>query len=202
MPISINFFCRVLTQLDPQLFTPLKTHIGKTGQIYFSDRKQSLYFRIKESALMIEESVTCPDMMLSGTTANLIQLLCTQHQQAPVALFSKYHIDFSGDISLLSALHQSFLQREIDWEGHLSTLTGPIPALMLSLLAQKTQKWAHTLTQARKRDLTLFLQEEQKIYPSRYELTDFYDEVDALQEATERLEKRLEYLEGQRDGLI
>ena len=38
---------------------------------------------------------------------------------------------------------------------------------------------------------TKILQEEKKVLPTQYELNDFYEQVDALFEATERLEKRI-----------
>lgn len=200
MPISINWLLRVLKKLDPHIFVPLKNHIGKTGQIHFKDRPTSIYFSIAPSGIIIEKMITSPDMVLSGTAQDFIKVFLAKDQNAPVALFTKHHISISGDTALLATLHQAFLEQELDWEGHLAFFIGNTPALMINTLAQKTFKWSQKLMDDRKRDLTLFLQEEQKINPTAFELNHFYDEVDALCEATDRLEHRL--LEIQRDGLI
>lgn len=191
MPININFLIHILKILDPQIFAPLKKYVGKTGAIHFNDLGYSIFFKIAPNHIILEDNIDNPDVMLSGKTVDLIFLLLSS-SKISASVFIKHNISINGQTVILSTLHQAMQQMNIDLEGHLAKLTGDTIAFHIGKTINNTHQWIKNLTHARTRDLTLFLQEEKKVLPTHYELNDFYEAVDALFEATERLEKRIQ----------
>lgn len=190
MPININFLIHILKILDPQVFIPLNNYVGKTGEIQCSDLGYSLFFKINPEHIVIQNTIENPDVMVSGKIIDLIALLLSSSKTS-ASVFIKNNICVKGDIAILTALHKAMQQIDIDLEGHLAKITGDMIAFNIGKTLTNAHQWIKTQTRARTHDLALFLQEEKKVLPTQYELEDFYEQVDALFEATNQLEKRI-----------
>lgn len=197
MPININFLIKCLGHLDPQVFTALKAHVGKAFEIKLLCQNRSFYFTIHPNNIETSLPTNNSHLIVSGTLGNFIALFFSKDLEVPSAAFAKYGINLIGEVGILQALHEAFLNYEPDWQTHIEPAIGSTPTFLFNHILKKTTHWIHNFKVSRQQDLALFLQEEAKMSPTSHEITHFCEEVDKLQEATDRLQKKIEvYLHG------
>ncbi len=85
---------------------------------------------------------------------------------------------------------------EIDWEEHLSRLTGDIIAHQIGNALRGLASWGRTASETLARDSGEYLQEELQVLPGRGEVDHFMDQVDTVRADVDRLEARIRQLEG------
>lgn len=126
-----------------------------------------------------------PDTTLEGDPLSFIKLQFADKNH----LFSlfKHEMRISGDLNAGQQAKAFFENIDIDWEEHLSKLTGDIVAHQLASLLKRTQSFSTHLFNTNKQNLTDYLQEETRLLPCKEELSDFYDDVDALRLRVDRL---------------
>ena len=83
---------------------------------------------------------------------------------------------------------------DIDWEGHLAHFTGDVVAYQIGSLFRKGRSFKQQLGSSLQQNITEYLQEELRVFPSKNELDDFFHDVDALSLHTERLQAHIEHL--------
>ncbi|EKD74974.1 MAG: hypothetical protein ACD_44C00271G0001 [uncultured bacterium] len=118
------------------------------------------------------------DIKIAGTPLQLLSL-------------SLADLTIIGDAELGQAILALFKAYRPDWEEGLSAYIGDIPAYHAH---RAFQKMTHCLRRFRNNvteNVTEYIHEEAEWFPSREALNDFYEEVDALREAVDRLEERM-----------
>lgn len=113
------------------------------------------------------------------------------------SLFSG-EVSISGDVETGQAFKAILDAMDIDWEEHLSRLTGDALAHQLGNAARRAGRLLRHGRLTLEQDLGDYLREELRLLPARIEIDNFADEVTRLRTDTDRLAARVRRL--QRDG--
>lgn len=105
-------------------------------------------------------------------------------------------VTIDGDVELGQRIQRIFQQLDIDWEEHLSRLTGDIIAHQVGNGVRNLFAWGKRAADTLGMDTAEYLQYEREILPTRHELEAFLGDVDELRIASDRLEARLRRLTG------
>lgn len=191
LPIIEKSLNRFLS-LDPETAQRLATMTGKTVAIELTQSKLSFYFVVENSCVRLFDR--CPEMAdvtLQGTPFDFLRLGTVQNSGA--AIFSG-NVTVLGDPEVAQQFKRVFAELEIDWEEHLSRVTGDVIAYQIGNCVREFSQWAKQTRQTLQENLTEYLQEEVRWLPTRLELQDFYTDVDSARDAVERLALRIERL--------
>lgn len=174
--------------MDPDVYQKRKALDGKCLKLVI--KPCTLYFLFeKEKIHVLSSSKQKPDATLIGYPLAFLKL----HFSDDAELFSlfKGEITMEGDIEVGQRVKTLFDTIDIDWEEHLSQLTGDIVAHQLTNIVKKTKDIGSRLIKSTQLNMTDYLQEECRILPTREELSDFFDDIDNLRLRLDRLEAHM-----------
>ncbi|MDQ7089289.1 MAG: SCP2 sterol-binding domain-containing protein [Methylococcales bacterium] len=132
----------------------------------------------------LENFVGDVDTTLSGSIAAFGVMGLSK---TPMRSLFSGDVKITGDTRLGQRFQQLFEQLEIDWEEHLSHLTGEVVAHTLSNLFRSSHHWTQETIETFKLNATEFLQEETRDLPANAEADIFYQQVDSLRMDFDRL---------------
>ena len=134
-----------------------------------------------------------PDTVIESSPLGLIRLSLLPVSKAR----SLFHDDvkLSGDTELGQQIKQLFDELDIDWEGHLAHFTGDVVAYQIGSLVRRGRSFKKQFVDSICDNVSEYLQEESRTFPSEEALNDFFDDVDTLAQDVERLEATLHYLQ-------
>jgi ubiquinone biosynthesis protein UbiJ len=104
-------------------------------------------------------------------------------------------VEIDGDVELGQQIQRVFERLEIDWEEHLSRLTGDIMAHQLGNTVRGLFSWGERAAEHLGQDTADYLQEETDTLPVPWEVEAFIEEVDTLRSDVDRLEARVKRLQ-------
>lgn len=184
--------------LDPEFPRRLDTLGDKTIRLEITGINLDIYISIVQRRLKLHQfHSSTPDVTLRGTPLGLLSLL---RAEDPMSTVQQGHIELGGDARLAREFKKVFDALDIDWEEMISRVIGDWPAHRLGILAGSLRKWRRRSDESVHRSMGEYLQEETRLLPARIEIENFVAEVDALREAADRLEARLNHLEAARRG--
>lgn len=176
-------------QLDPESDQRLLAMTGKTVAIELSQSRKKIYLVVDGSYVQLFDRYDgMVDVILRGTPFDFLRLGVVENSGA--AIFSS-DIAVTGDPEVAQQFKRIFAELEIDWEEQLSRVTGDIMAYQIGKCVRSLSEWAKQTSNAMQQNLTEYIQEEARLLPSRFELEDFYADVDQARDAVERLELRI-----------
>lgn len=103
-------------------------------------------------------------------------------------------VEIDGDVELGTRFQQIFEKLDIDWEEHLSRLTGDIIAHQLGNTVRGLFAWGERSREHLGQDIADYLQEEREVLPVDWEVDEFIESIDTLRSDTDRLEARVKRL--------
>lgn len=157
--------------------------------VFIKDFNLRLIFIGRENKLeVIINNITNADAEISG---NLLDLLKLAFSETPQAMLASKIISLKGEVSALQNYQQFISHLDLDWEGRLSDLIGPIAAREIGQMARKSREYFKNSYESTTQDLSEFLTEEIKLLPSRKEVEIFYQDLRTLRLDTERFEAKL-----------
>lgn len=106
--------------------------------------------------------------------------------------------DVRGDPVVAQDFQQLLKLARPDWEEELSRLVGDVAAHQLGSVARGLAGWGMRAADTLALDAGEFLTEESRQVPTRYELEEFLDSVDAMRDDVDRLEARMARLHASR----
>lgn len=133
-----------------------------------------------------------PDTILGGTPLAMAKM--GMSKEAGDALFAG-DVEISGDVELGQQFRDILDQLDIDWEEHLSHLTGDVVAHKVGNLVRDVFKWSKQATTTLSQDAAEYLQEESRDLPNRGEVDSFLKDVDTLRSDVDRIEARVARLQ-------
>jgi ubiquinone biosynthesis protein UbiJ len=139
-----------------------------------------------------------PDCWLRGTPLDLMR--AGDRTAGADQLFSQ-RVRIEGDSGLAQRFGAILADIEIDWEEHLSRIVGDLVAHEIGSAARAAQDFGRRAGRTAEQNLREYLQEEARLLPTRYEVKELLDAVDALRDDVERLAARVERL-GKRSGEV
>ncbi len=103
-------------------------------------------------------------------------------------------VEIDGDVELGQQIQRVFEQLDIDWEEHLSRLTGDIIAHQIGNTLRDLFAWGRRSAEHLGRDGADYLQEESDTLPVEWEVAEFIKGVDTLRSDVDRIEARVKRL--------
>ncbi len=178
--------------LDPEAAEKLTAFDGRLICIEIRGAETRLYLSVKNNTInVIKDTDTEPDTTICGWPGGLLKL-GLHRDSAP--LFFAGEVEIRGDTRLGRQFKAVIADMEIDWEEHLSRLTGDIAAHRIMTMAGKLGEWGRAARRNLADDIGEYLQEESRDVVSGAEIDLFNHQVDQLRDDTDRLEARINRL--------
>jgi ubiquinone biosynthesis protein UbiJ len=175
--------------LDPEFPPRLDALRDRTLRLEIAGMNLEVYIGVMQRRLTLRQSHSGePDVIVRGAPLGLLNLLRTED---PMALVQEGLIELRGDAQLAREFKKIFGSLDIDWEEKISRVIGDWPAHQMGILAGRFRRWRRRSDESVHRTFGEFLQEESRLLPARIEIENFVADVDALREALDRLEARL-----------
>ncbi|MDZ7661523.1 ubiquinone biosynthesis accessory factor UbiJ [Thiohalophilus sp.] len=179
-------------RLDPVAFARLEQFEGKT--IALELRGTGLTLTLlpgRDGIQVLSASAGEADTVISGTPLALAELSLGDARRV---LFAG-EVSIRGDIETGQAFKRLLDNLDIDWEEHLSRLSGDVVAHHIGDLFRGLQQWGQQARQVLGRNLAEYLQQESRQLATHEALTGFVQEVDRLRDDSERLQARIVLLQ-------
>jgi ubiquinone biosynthesis protein UbiJ len=187
--LSDGALLRALNHLlagQPWLRERLEPHAGRSCRIDVFPL--SITVRIAEDGVLrLAGDDDAPDAQIRLSPVALARLLAGDER-------ARAEVHLSGDPALAGALAATMQALRWDAEEDLSRVIGDIAAHRVMHGARQLASWQQRAAQGIAASLAEYLVEERALVAGRDDLARWSREVDALRDAVERLEKRLERL--------
>ncbi|STX50023.1 Protein YigP [Legionella busanensis] len=182
--------------LDESMPTKIKTFEGKVIEIIVAPLNVNFYITFTTGQLCLLERVTDdPDTIIHSNPLGLIRLSFLPASKARSLFNDKIRV--SGDIELGLAIKKLFDEIDIDWEGHLAHFTGDVIAYQLGSMIRRGVEFKRQLSTSLQNNMTDYLQEELRLFPTHEEVENFFTDIDHLVLEVERLHAQINLLDKQ-----
>lgn len=131
------------------------------------------------------------DTTITGSCLALLRMQISQ--SSTDSLFSG-DIKISGDMDLGQDFQTAFSHIDIDWEEHLSKISGDVVAHKVGNLLRDALQWGEKTINNIKLDVADYLHYESKELPTRDEIEAFIEGVDCIRSDVDRIEARVKRL--------
>ena len=136
---------------------------------------------------LLSVSDQAPAASISGPAAALMGLLSSDD---PAAALHHPQLQLHGDVHLVQSLHRSISQLELDWSDLFRNPAFQIVSQTLKTSASTMRQGLNSL----RMDTADYPQHESDLLPTRQEVTDFTNRLDALRLKIDRLQDRLAHI--------
>lgn len=140
---------------------------------------------INQEMILKTEDIGIPDTIIHSSPLGLIRLSLLPSSKVRSLFNDKIRI--SGDVEIGQKVKKLFDELHIDWEGHLAYFTGDVVAHQIGNFMRHGISFKRRLSDSFRQNLTDYLHDECRLFPSQQELEDFYTEIDELNLSVERL---------------
>ena len=165
---------------------------GKSLEIRVAATPFRVRVEAEENRISIARGGDAPaDATIEGTPLSLARLAAPDTIQA----FRSGSLQISGDAEIAQGFQKLFAAAQPDFEEELSRVTGDAFAHHVASLAHRAMRFGLKARDTFAQNVAEYLTEEGRDVPARYEVDELLAGVDAIREATDRLEARLEQLE-------
>jgi ubiquinone biosynthesis accessory factor UbiJ len=171
------------------LLIPLK---GKIIALTIQPFNETLYLcPTGDSIQIIDQATSPPDTTISGS-AWALGLMGISAK--PMRSVFSGEIKIEGDIQTGKQFQELFKNLDIDLEGLLAQYAGDDIANRISQFFRSGQEWGKETIETFKLNTAEFLQEETRDLPAKPEIDIYYQQVDELRSAYDRLQSRVDRL--------
>lgn len=168
---------------------------GKLILLQLSGLDLGIYFLIHSDHLEILEQFDGePDATISGGPLSMLALASGRS-----SIFDG-DVAISGDVETAQQFSRSLEQIDIDWEEHLSRLTGDTVAHQMGRTFRGFSGWVSRTQSSMRENTADYLRDETNHLPYDWELTEFSDQVDDLRDRVDQLAIRIEARQAARDA--
>ncbi len=179
-------------RLDPDTVEQMQQLQGKVIAVELLGLNVTLYLVPQEESLNVFGHFEGePDTVLRGTPIAMAKMGLIKN--AGDALFEG-DVEISGDVELGQQFREILDGLDIDWEEHLSHITGDIVAHKVGNLARGIFGWGKRTSEILGQDAAEYLQEESRELPNRREVDGFLKNIDTLRSDVDRLDMRVSRL--------
>ncbi len=190
---SLEMAMNRVLQLDEDTLARLQDLQGKVIAIEVRGLDVSLYLIPGPGKLSVYGRFEGePDTVLRGTPLAIMRMGLVKH--AGDVLFAG-DVEISGDVELGQQFSEILDALDIDWEEHLSHVTGDLVAHKLGNVVRNALSWGQQTIDTLGQDVAEYLQEENEILPNRDEVENYMSQVDVLRTDVDRMEARVRRLE-------
>ena len=177
-------------QYDPATQNALSICEGKILSLHITAPTTTISVLIQEKSIRLMSQWNGEvDTQLSGSLIALAQI-----SQTPVHNLKDSGVTVMGDLQFLAQLQKILQQLDIDWEEMLTQIFGDLIGHQMAQMLRSKINWTKTRTQTAQRLASEFVTEELQAIPSKIELENFYQQVDELSLAVDRLSAKINLL--------
>lgn len=186
---------RVLA-LDPEALARLRAMQGKVIAIELRGVNIALYLLPEAGRINVFSQFDgTPDTVLRGTPLSMARMGLTP--RAGDVLFAG-DVEITGDVELGQQFRALLDTLDIDWEEHLSHVTGDVIAHQVGKTVRGALHWGRQSLATAGQNLKEYLQEERRTLPTPGEVEDYLAQIDTLRNDVDRLAARIARLEQRR----
>lgn len=178
-------------ELDPATLEALESLNEKVIELKLEGLDLSLYLLPGRTVTVLGQYDGEADACIAGTPMSLLRM--TASSQAEKSLFSG-EVTMSGDSDVGQRFKRILDTMDIDWEEHLSRVTGDIVAHQLMRRATRFADWGRQALGSLGLSTADWLQEESLQVASNDDVFHFVSDVDTLRSDLSRLEARIRRL--------
>ena len=191
LDLALNSYLR----LDANTLQRLGALAGKVIAIELRGLDLIFYLLPHAEGIRIEGAYDAgvPDASLSGAPLALARLGAAKQEKG--TQFSG-DVEIRGDIELGQRFKAILDDIDIDWEEHVSRITGDVLAHQMGNVARGVLAWGRNALDTVSRDVAEYLHEESRDLPTRSEVEEFLVGIDTLRSDVDRLEARVQRLQG------
>lgn len=187
--------------LDPATLDALARFQGKVIAMELEAKAKTPLMTLyllpgKSGVIVLSQYAGEADTTLAGTPLALAKMSLASKVGGPDAsdvLFSG-EVNIRGDIELGQSFKRVLDKMEIDWEEHLSQITGDIVAYNVGNSLRQFGSWWKQSATTLAQDAAEFLQQEDARLPLDTEMQEFTQAVDTIRDDVERLQARIQRL--------
>ncbi len=152
----------------------------------------AMYVRVDAGELSLLGSYDAePDAAITGSLLSLARLA----GESGEAAVRDGSLELTGDAEVARAFQRLLEYGRPDVEEELSGLVGDVAAHEIGEFARRLGRWGEQARDTMRQNLSEYLQEESRALPTRYEVEEFHERVEALRDDAARLDARLKRLE-------
>ncbi len=179
-------------QMDPDTLQQLSKLSDKVIAIELQDTGLTLYCLPQTQGMSIMSQYQgAPDTTISGRPVSLAKLTIMNDTQVMFA----GEVTISGDVELGQRFKKLLENMDIDWEEHLSRVTGDIVAHKTGHAIREMAAWWRNNSERAQQNGREYLQEEVNILPEKQEVEAFFSDVESLRDDVARLAARISNLQ-------
>ena len=183
-----------LFAMDPETFERLGRFKGRIIAFQITDMEQTLYFFPDQQGIQIVSHYEGDaDTVISGSMMAFARMAMADEKAKTTAVF-KGDITITGDIALGQHFQSLFKQMDIDWEEHLSHITGDVIAHSLGNMARGFLGWGKDTFNSMTMDVSEYVQYETRDVASGPEINHFNTQIDQIRSDVDRAEARINRL--------
>jgi len=176
-------------ELDPDGRKQLNRLAGKVISINITGLDQKLFIIPGTNSVHIMSHYDGDvDTQLKGAPFSLLRMSLGKNSEQQ--LFSG-DVEISGDTETGQHFNRILNELDIDWEEHLSHITGDVIAHQLGYGFRQLMDWGTKAEDSIFKDTAEYLEEESQLVTTPYEINDFNQNVDKLRNDAERLAARI-----------
>jgi len=165
--------------LDESMPDKLHALDSKVLEMVITPLNVSFFIQFKDKEIhLIDRYDGEPDTVIHSNPIGLIRLSLLPASKARSLFNDK--VRMSGNIELGQDVKRLFDEIDIDWEGHLAHFTGDVVAHQIGSLVKKGLHFKKQFSETMRLNVTEYLQEELRAFPSKEEIDDFFTDIDEL----------------------
>ena len=146
----------------------------------------------EESLELVMDCDDEPDVVISGSLLTLARMA----GENGIDALRDGSLELTGDAHTAERFQRLMAYAKPDLEEELSGVVGDIAAHRIGDIARGIRDWTRDARSTMGANIREYLQEESRDLPSRYEVDRFAERVGTLRDDVERLEARLDRLQG------
>ena len=183
-----------LFSMDLETFDRLQRFKGRIIAFHITDLEQTLYFFPDQQGIQIVSHYEGDaDTVISGSLMAFARMAMADEKAKTSAVF-KGDITIAGDIALGQHFQSLFKHLDIDWEEHLSRITGDVVAHSLGNMARGFLGWGKNTFNSLTMDVSEYVQYESRDIASGPEINHFNTQIDKIRSDVDRAEARINRL--------
>ncbi|WP_115710651.1 ubiquinone biosynthesis accessory factor UbiJ [Legionella sainthelensi] len=180
-------------QLDEDMPAKLQALDNKCLEMVISPLNVNFFILFENrEIILLDHYDKEADTVIHSSPLGLIRLSLLPASKARSLFNDKIRI--TGDTELGQHIKKLFDEMDIDWEGHLAHFTGDVVAHQIGSFFRKGLQFKKQFDESIRQNMAEYLQEELRVVPSKYELEDFFAEIDELSLSVERLQAHVNQL--------
>ena len=179
----INMVNRQIAEKTPA-FYPNKAFSGKIISMKIRDTDHHIDFIMTENKLQAINDSDDHDVQITGSLLTFASLI----KNSPEEAVRDGLLNFQGDIGTGQKFQELMQYAKPDFEEELSRVFGDMAAQSIGKVNSKVSHWIKDSKNILEQNVSEYLQEEQKILPSKYEFNKFQIAVNKLRDDVDRIE--------------